>query len=239
MRAKFVRVLTGVVMATALLGAVGFSSVGGSQASAAQTYPKQGQTSVKVLELQQRLVKAKVLKTGYVTGYFGDRTATAVKAYQKKSSQSQTGKVGAGTWNALVKATGKVSLAEVPGIDKRCKTKGRVLCVDKTRDKLFYLKDKTVVQVMDARFGCANTKTREGQFKVFRKSRNHVSSIYHTPMPFAMFFSGGQAVHYSADFAARGYRGCSHGCANIRDKSGITWLFDQVKIGDRVVVYRS
>ena len=25
--------------------------------------------------------------------------------------------------------------------------------------------------------------------------------IYHTPMPYAMFFSGGQAVHYSADFA--------------------------------------
>ena len=58
-------------------------------------------------------------------------------------------------------------------------------------------------------------------------------------MPYAMFFSGGQAVHYSADFAARGYAGCSHGCVNIRDKAGIAWVFDRVRNGDRVVVYRS
>lgn len=96
-----------------------------------------------------------------------------------------------------------------------------------------------VSSTFDARFGCAATRTREGQFSVLWKSRNHVSTIYHTPMPYAMFFSGGQAVHYSADFARRGYNGCSHGCVNIRDKAGIAWVFDQVRNGDRVVVYRS
>jgi lipoprotein-anchoring transpeptidase ErfK/SrfK len=58
-------------------------------------------------------------------------------------------------------------------------------------------------------------------------------------MPFAMFFSGGQAVHYSDDFNARGYNGCSHGCANIRNWSGVEQLFGQVRVGDKVVVYRS
>ena len=29
-------------------------------------------------------------------------------------------------------------------------------------------------------------------------------------MPYAMFFSGGQAVHYLPAFAARGYNGASH-----------------------------
>jgi lipoprotein-anchoring transpeptidase ErfK/SrfK len=58
-------------------------------------------------------------------------------------------------------------------------------------------------------------------------------------MPFAMFFSGGQAVHYSSDFAARGYLGASHGCVNVRDYAGIQWLFDQVDIGDKVVIYWS
>ena len=58
-------------------------------------------------------------------------------------------------------------------------------------------------------------------------------------MPFAMFFSGGQAVHYSSDFAARGYAGASHGCVNVRDHAGVSWLFDQVNIGDKVVIYWS
>ncbi|HKN45965.1 MAG TPA: L,D-transpeptidase [Propionibacteriaceae bacterium] len=57
-------------------------------------------------------------------------------------------------------------------------------------------------------------------------------------MPYAMFFSGGQAVHYSADFAARGYRGASYGCVNVRDRSGIQSLYEQAQIGDKVIVYR-
>nr|MBA3783696.1 L,D-transpeptidase [Nocardioides sp.] len=56
---------------------------------------------------------------------------------------------------------------------------------------------------------------------------------------FAMFFSGGQAVHYSPDFAAHGYAGASHGCVNVRDYDGVARLFGQVQIGDRVIVYRS
>ena len=58
-------------------------------------------------------------------------------------------------------------------------------------------------------------------------------------MPYAMFFSGGQAVHYSPDFAARGYNGCSHGCVNIRNRGGIRWVFNRIRVGDRVIVYRS
>jgi lipoprotein-anchoring transpeptidase ErfK/SrfK len=54
-----------------------------------------------------------------------------------------------------------------------------------------------------------------------------------------MFFSRGQAVHYSSDFAARGYAGASHGCVNVRDYDGVRWLFDHVRIGDKVVVYWS
>ena len=41
--------------------------------------------------------------------------------------------------------------------------------------------------------------------------------------------AGGQAVHYSSDFAARGYAGATHGCVNVRDYEGIKWLFDQVQ----------
>ena len=58
-------------------------------------------------------------------------------------------------------------------------------------------------------------------------------------MPYAMFFDGGQAVHYSPDFAANGYNGASHGCVNIRARAAIARLFDIVRIGTPVIVYRS
>ncbi len=87
--------------------------------------------------------------------------------------------------------------------------------------------------VVDARFGAARTPTRNGMFKVYRKSKNHVSSLYHSPMPYSMFFSGGQAVHYSSDFKARGYNGASHGCLNIRDKNKLAWIFARVQVGDQ------
>jgi hypothetical protein len=57
-------------------------------------------------------------------------------------------------------------------------------------------------------------------------------------MPYSMFFSGGQAIRYSADFAARGYNGASDGCVNVRDLSGIRALYEYVQFGDKVIVYR-
>ena len=122
-------------------------------------------------------------------------------------------------------------------IDRRCVTKGRVLCINKKTRKLVYLVNGKPIQVMDVRFGAMKTPTRSGVFKVYRKSKNHVSSLYHSKMPYAMFFSGGQAVHYSSDFKARGYNGASHGCVNVRDKKKVAWVFSRVHVGDKVVVY--
>lgn len=122
-------------------------------------------------------------------------------------------------------------------VDSRCRT-GRVLCISKADRKLRWMIDGRVVREYDARFGKTGTPTREGTFTVFRKVRNEWSYLYNSPMPFSMYFSGGQAVHYSADFAARGYAGASHGCVNIRDHAGLQWLYDtQVRVGDKVVVY--
>jgi len=193
-----------------------------------------------VKALQQRLVKARMLSSQYVTSYFGPLTAGAVKKFQGKYRYPQTGKVDRRTWAKLVAVTGTMRTPSRPkGIDSRCLVSGRALCINKATDKLHYLRAGKVIKTMDARFGCAGMRTREGLFSVLWKSRNHVSTIYHTAMPYSMFFSGGQAVHYSADFARRGYAGCSHGCVNIRDKAGLRWVYDQMRVGDRVVVYRS
>ncbi len=120
--------------------------------------------------------------------------------------------------------------------DSRCNT-GRVLCISKNQRKMAYMSGGTILKVVDVRFGSELTPTRNGNWTLFRKSRNHVSSLYGSAMPFSMFFSGGQAVHYSSDFKARGYNGFSHGCINVRDYNTLQWIFDQVRTNDRVVVY--
>ena len=127
----------------------------------------------------------------------------------------------------------------VPGklrLDKRCMT-GRIICVNKKTRKVVFMVNGKLQASGDARFGAPRTPTRNGSFKVYRKSKNHVSSLYKSPMPYAMFFSGGQAIHYSSDFKARGYNGASHGCVNMRNKTVIAWMFNHVRIGDKVLVY--
>ncbi|CAA9375018.1 MAG: putative lipoprotein [uncultured Nocardioidaceae bacterium] len=190
---------------------------------------------------------------GDVTDFYGDQTEEAVAGFQEKRGFPVTGAVDQRTLDRLVEMSYEptadelnnvepepvvVDAADGAPLDPRCLT-GRVLCVDKSSSSLRWVVDGEVQMSLDARFGGNGYFTREGQFSVFSKSRDHVSSLYETSMPFAMFFSGGQAVHYSPDFAATGYNGASHGCVNIRDYDAIASLYDQVQIGDGVVVYWS
>ena len=246
--------LLGIALATGLLVGLSGTEALAPQAAAAESIvprkfsdPKRGETGNHVVALQRRLRKAGALDKKYITGTFGLRTEQGVKRFQRSVKLEPTGKVGPLTWDKLVEKTGRMvakpfkwpkkKSVRLPG---RCKTSGRVLCVDKTKRKLYYVKAGKVVKTADARFGCAgDLATRNGTFRVFRKSRHHVSSLFNSPMPYAMFFSGGQAVHYSRDFARVGYNGCSHGCVNIRDRGTISYVFDRIRVGDRVHVYRS
>lgn len=116
---------------------------------------------------------------------------------------------------------------------------GRVICINKsTRELAFVVNGRTVLS-MAARFGSTrqHTPTREGLFSVYWKDANHVSSLFGSAMPYAMFFSGGQAVHYSSDFARNGYAGASHGCVNVRDYGAAQELFNLVRVGDKVYIH--
>jgi peptidoglycan hydrolase-like protein with peptidoglycan-binding domain len=184
---------------------------------------------------------------GDVTGSYDAKTVSAIKGFQAKRAIPVTGAVDQRTLDRLDAMTTTPTKAEMhnklpsPGkLDARCLT-GRVLCIDKTSRTLRWVIDGHVEQTLDARFGSTinDTPTREGLFHVYLKDADHVSHMYGSSMPFSMFFSGGQAVHYSSDFATVGYNGASHGCVNIRDYDGIKWLFSQVRVGDKVVVYWS
>jgi lipoprotein-anchoring transpeptidase ErfK/SrfK len=187
--------------------------------------------------------------SGSVTDDYGPVTTTAVRGFQAKRGIPVTGYVDRRTMARLVAMTHEPTADElanrvtpmgnVPGpLDARCRT-GRVICIDKTSRTLRWVVDGTVLKTVDVRFGASYSPTREGLFHVGWKSRDHVSHLYGSSMPYAMFFSGGQAVHYSSDFAARGYAGASHGCVNVRDYDGVKWLFEHVRVGDKVVIYWS
>lgn len=252
--AGFIRAVLGGLFAMGLaLGLV----VASQPAAEAQTHyvPKKfqkahyGQDNQKVTNIQLRLADAGFVKDQYVTGYYGDITKNAVRSFRKSVGMKPTSgkKMTRKTWRALVRVTGKVKKPGSGGsggsrpsgvIDGRCLTGHRVLCVNETTSKLYYVNHNKVVRTLDARFGCYGS-TREGVFSVFRKVRHDWSRTYGSPMPLSMYFSGGEAVHYSSDFAARGYAGCSHGCVNIRDRKTLRWVYGRIHLGDRVVVYFS
>ncbi|RMI33790.1 murein L,D-transpeptidase [Streptomyces triticirhizae] len=206
-----------------------------------------GDNSEQVRELQARLAQRGHFD-GNPTGYYGDVTVASVSSFQRAAGIEITGTVFDDTWAALTERTTQPTEEEmyppleVPEVepeselDERCLT-GRALCVSKTSNTLSWVIDGDVQMTLDVRFGAEETPTREGEFEVYWKSRHHHSTLYDSPMPYAMFFDGGQAVHYSEDFAANGYNGASHGCVNVRDEAGIAALFDEVREGDKVIVY--
>lgn len=181
-----------------------------------------------------------------VTGEVDQRTLDRLVSMSRKPTPEELGRVTAaptasptGTPDETKPAPSKTPEKKQDQTfrpDDRCLT-GRVVCISKKQRTLAWVVDGAVRDTMAVRFGSELTPTRNGRFSVYWKSRDHVSKLYKTPMPYALFFSGGQAVHYSRDFARRGYNGASHGCVNVRDKQAVARLFDAVREGDTVIVF--
>jgi hypothetical protein len=165
---------------------------------------------------------------------YGVSTASAVTAFQTKNWLEPTGIANKQTWAKIAR------MAEPLGIlPLRCTEVKAALCIDKTTRTLRYVVKGKVKLLTDARFGAPGMETGEGIFTIKEKSFNHVSSLYQSWMPRAMFFNGDEAVHYSPDFASVGYSRGSHGCVGVRDMDLATKLFDKVAVGTRVYVYWS
>jgi hypothetical protein len=197
---------------------------------------RQGHYGLKVARAQERLawLGYAIEASNIDREAFGPSTVSAVKDFQSKNWRKPTGIVDGATWKLLAR------MAEPLGIlPLRCTEVKQSLCIDKTSRTLRYVVKGKVKMTTDARFGAPGMETGEGIFTVKEKSYDHVSTMYHTWMPRAMFFNGDEAVHYSPDFHAVGYIHGSHGCVGIRDMDTATELFNKVPIGTRVYVYWS
>lgn len=204
-----------------------------AQVRAGKATLKIGMQGPAVRTVQKRLIDAGYFKLK-ANGIYGESTGKAVDGIREKNFYSES----TTTTNRVVKAlwsmTGKKN--RVPGI---CKRQKQALCTSKKQKVLRYYKKGKLIRVFDVRFGqTRKTPTRNGNFRVFNKIADGTSSLSRTWMPWALYFSGGQAIHYSPGFKAVGYYGASLGCVNVRDYKGVKWLYKKVPRGTFVKVYK-
>lgn len=102
-----------------------------------------------------------------------------------------------------------------PNLVELCPNRNeRVVCVDLSRQLLWVQQDGEVIfPPVAMRSGRPTMETRTGDYRIYWRNKNHTSSLYHTPMPYAQFFDGGEALHgvYDDIYAGTG----SHGCVNL------------------------
>ncbi len=173
--------------------------------------------------------------------FYGRSTKVAVKQFQRKFFLPINGKLNKDTWKMLDKVGD-----DVGKLPKACLQERQVVCIDKTAKVLRLIRKGKVVQTLDVRFGVPGLETPTGTYRVYYKDWYATSGINgpnapRVAMPYALFFNGDIGIHYSPTFASSGYYpgGGSHGCVNVADLKGVSWLFDQVSVGSRVHVYWS
>lgn len=221
-----------IVSAMFVVGSVGL--VPGS-ASADESLPlREGDTGALVQALQADLtwLGYSIHASNLADGRLGLSTIEAVNEFRLKYGLLPNDVVTKATLDRVSKVAG------TPGrLPRRCTEVPKAICIDMGQKLLRLVVDGDVQMTTDARFGQPGEETRTGTFKVYRKHRTHVSTAFDSPMPFSLFFSGAQAIHYSGFFAQDGYAGASHGCINLRDRAKARWLFDRAPLGTPVIVY--
>ncbi|MEV7000266.1 L,D-transpeptidase [Streptomyces sp. NPDC093982] len=157
----------------------------------------------------------------------------AIRAFQIKNKiKPAIGFAGPVTWATMQ----LVAARKNPNAAKKCPVRTyRIACVDLDRQLAWVQKGKKVVfGPVPVRSGRKGYETRVGAHRIYWRHKNHVSSLYNSPMPYSQFFSGGQAFHgvYGNIFTAVG----SMGCVNLRlDEARKLW--GVLKNNDQVYVW--
>lgn len=200
-----------------------------------------------MMELQHRLGQVGLYQ-GVIDGKFNPATRRAIESWRVRIGLPVSEVMDERSWAPLIGRTRNPRYAElydappasthVQDLDPRCTT-GKVVCISKTQQKMSYVVDGKAHFTREARFSRPGWDSPEGEFRIWYMNSDTVSKIFgeRTPMPYAMFYDGNVAIHYSQDFADKGYEGGSHGCSQLRDYQVAKWLYEQLKVGSRVIVY--
>lgn len=187
-----------------------------------------------VMELQHRLRQVGLYR-GEVDGVFDTATRQAIEAWRKRIGLPVSEVMDERSWAQLIRRTRNPRYAELfdappastmaQALDPRC-TAGKVVCISKRQQKMSYVVDGKVRFTREARFARPGWDSPEGDFRIRYMNSDTVSKIFgeRTPMPYAIFYQGNVAIHYSQDFADKGYDSGSHGCSQLRDYQVAKWL---------------
>ncbi len=165
-----------------------------------------------------------------VDGKNSSTDCRAIRRFQRRYAISPAAGYAGATTYGLVK---RFQLAK-----KRkglCATATKVVCVDLTSQVMWITENgKQTFGYQPVRSGRDGYETRTGRFEVYRRNIDHVSSIYGSPMPYAMFFSGGMAFHASERYLYEDPG--SHGCVHVNLRA-IRVMWGRVPVGTEVHVF--
>nr|QXL90812.1 L,D-transpeptidase [Streptomyces sp.] len=168
-----------------------------------------------------------------VDGKQSQEDCAAIQRFQtERKIQPRIGYAGPHTWGTALLEWAR----HHPNPGGRCPARrGRVACVDLSRQLMWVQQGKKVVFGPAAvRSGRPGYATRTGTFRVSWRNQEHTSTIYRAPMPYAQFFSGGQAFH--GRYRTIYYEPGSHGCVNLSYRDAQR-LWNALRGGDIVAVF--
>jgi hypothetical protein len=161
-----------------------------------------GSRGARVRALEQRLVALRYLPPGSADAVFGQRTWHAVVAFQGWQRLHRDGVVGARTSRALASASRPRPSVRL--------TRGLELDLD--RQVLLVVKDGRTQRAIHISSAARGRRTPRGRFDVYRRERLSRSTPYRVWMPYALYFSGGYAIH---GFGSVPADPASHGCVRV------------------------
>ena len=218
--------------ATGLLGAVAVSAPGVSTASARSAAPHVVQSQPSPLHLgsrghRVRILQKRLIELGYLSarvrrGVFGMRTWHAVVAFQGWEGLQRDGIVGPRTRRALASA-------ERPRPWRKLK---RALELDVKRQVLLVVGHGRTVRAVHISSGKPGYDTPRGHYRVYRRELKSWSHAYQVWMPYALYFTGGYAIHGFGDVPAYP---ASHGCVRV-PLSEAPWVYERTPLRTRVLV---
>ncbi|WP_337658407.1 L,D-transpeptidase family protein [Sphingorhabdus sp. Alg231-15] len=107
-----------------------------------------------------------------------------------------------------------------------------VITVDLKAESISVFRDGYEIGAAVIKFGDALKPTPTGVFPITQKSKDHISNIYHVPMPYMLRLTNdGIAIHAAEVKWGYGTRGC----IGVPEEFA-RLLFEQVELGDRVIV---